>query len=248
MDLKIKNKVALITGASSGIGASTAKVLAQEGADVILTFKNNLKGAKETEKMVNALGRNSWLYRFDMSNPKSVSFTINQLKKKFEQIDILVLCAGEISIVPFEKLEPKEWNAIINVNLNGTFFVLHSLIPLMANESSIVIVSSVSAHTGSPNQAHYAAAKAGLINLTKSASRALAPRIRVNCVAPGITLTSMGRKTIASLERNYRSEKLLVRNYASSEEIAQLITYVVSPISRFMTGATIDINGGRILR
>lgn len=111
-----------------------------------------------------------------------------------------------------------------------------------------MLVSSVAAHTGNVNHMHYAAAKAGLVNLSKSFARALAPRVRVNCVAPGITLTPMGVDTAASLPPDYAEKKLLVGRYASPEEIARVIVFAASPACGFMTGATIDVNGGRDLR
>jgi 3-oxoacyl-[acyl-carrier protein] reductase len=95
---------------------------------------------------------------------------------------------------------------------------------------------------------HYAAAKAGLINLTKSLARSLAPKVRVNCVAPGITLTPMGEQTASTLAPDYAETRLLVQRFATPEEIARCIVFVASPLTGFMTGATIDINGGRDLR
>jgi 3-oxoacyl-[acyl-carrier protein] reductase len=119
---------------------------------------------------------------------------------------------------------------------------------VLKDGSAVVIVSSVSGQTGAPRHAHYAAAKAGLINLTKSAARAWAPRVRVNCIAPGMTLTAMGQDTARSLPPDYAKTKLLAGRFASPKEIAQLITFFVSPISGYVTGATIDANGGRNLR
>src|SRR5262249_33238649 len=95
---------------------------------------------------------------------------------------------------------------------------------------------------------HYAAAKAGLINLAKSAARELAPRVRVNCVSPGVTLTAMGRSTMEGADQDYASKKLLLKRFAQPEEIARCIVFVASPANSFMTGATIDVNGGRNLR
>ncbi len=106
----------------------------------------------------------------------------------------------------------------------------------------------MAANTGNPNHMHYAAAKAGLVNLTKSLARALAPRLRVNCVAPGITLTPMGEDTVGSLPADYAQKKLLVQRYATPDEIARCIVFVASPLTGFMTGATLDVNGGRDLR
>jgi len=142
----------------------------------------------------------------------------------------------------------EEWQEVLQVNLNGPFYVMQCLAPRMRDGGSIVTVASVAAHTGAPHHAHYAAAKAGLVNLTKSAARSLAPRVRVNCVAPGITLTPMGRETAESLAPDYAQKRLLVQRYASPEEIARCIVFVASPAAGFISGATIDINGGRDLR
>lgn len=118
----------------------------------------------------------------------------------------------------------------------------------MEKDSSIVTVASVAAQTGAPHHPHYAAAKAGIVNLTKSLARDLAPGIRVNCVAPGITMTPMGQSTTAYLAPDYAATKIPMQRYATAEEIARCIVFVASPVAGFMTGATIDINGGREMR
>jgi 3-oxoacyl-[acyl-carrier protein] reductase len=161
---------------------------------------------------------------------------------------VLVLCAGQNIVTPFKEITPEEWQRVINVNLNGVFYVIQTLTPFLRDGASIVTVASVAAHTGAPHHAHYAAAKAGLVNLTKSAARALAPRVRVNCVAPGIALTPMGQDAIESLEADYAQSKILVQRFATPEEIARCIVFVASPVASFVVGATIDINGGRDLR
>jgi 3-oxoacyl-[acyl-carrier protein] reductase len=112
----------------------------------------------------------------------------------------------------------------------------------------VVAVASVAAHTGAPHHAHYAAAKAGLVNLAKSAARALAPRVRVNCVAPGIARTPMGEATIDGLSPDYAATQLLAQRFAAAEEIARVIVFLLSPAASFVFGATIDVNGGRSLR
>jgi 3-oxoacyl-[acyl-carrier protein] reductase len=126
--------------------------------------------------------------------------------------------------------------------------MLRAALPLLNDGGAVVTVSSVAAHTGAPLHAHYAAAKAGLVNLTKSCARALAPRLRVNCVAPGITLTPMGSTTAASLPPDYARTKLLTGRFAEPEEIARCIVFLASPAASFITGATLDANGGRDLR
>lgn len=248
MDLELSGKTALVTGASSGIGAATAQLLAEEGADVIVSYHHNETGATRTAIAVRNVGRQAWLCQMDMTESDNVVGAISALPEEARHLDVLILCAGEATSTPFHELTPEEWKHIVDVNLNGTFNVLHAAKQLLADDAAVVIVSSVAAHTGVPHHAHYAAAKAGLVNLTKSAARALAPKIRVNCVAPGMTLTDMGRQTAASLPPDYAEKKLLVGRFAEPREIAQSIVFLASTAARFVTGATLDINGGRDLR
>ena len=248
MNLELSGKIALITGASSGIGAASARIFAEEGTDVIVSYGQNVEGANRTLEAVKNHGRRAWLCQMDNGNPESVSRAIAGLRRDVGGLDVLILCAGHNIISPLPQITPDEWNAVINVNLNGPFYVLQACIPLLRDGASVVTVASVAAQTGAPQHAHYAAAKAGLVNLTKSAARALAPRVRVNCVAPGLTITPMGQDAIKALAPDYAQKKLLLQRYATSEEIARCIAFVASPLTGFMTGATIDINGGRELR
>lgn len=248
MELELSGKMAMVTGASSGIGAATARLLAEEGADIMISYHRNKTGALRVSKEVEDAGRRAWLCQFDMANYKQVESAIAEMPEDARPLDVLILCAGEAISKPFDEVTPEEWKHMIDVNLNGTFNVLHALKPWLADDGAIVIVASVAAHTGVPHHAHYAAAKAGLVNLTKSAARALAPRVRVNCVAPGMTLTDMGRETAANLPADYAQKKLLVERFAEPREIAHSIVFLASSAARFITGATLDVNGGRDLR
>lgn len=248
MNLELNKKIAFVTGASSGIGAEVAKILAQEGADVVVSFGHDKAGAIETARSVEAHGRQAWLSQMDVSDPCSITTALDKIKTVAGSFDILILCAGQNIVTPWTEITPDEWNQVMGVNLSGPFQVIQAFVPLIRAGGSIVTVASVAGQTGTPNHVHYAAAKAGLINLTKSLARDLAPGIRVNCVAPGITITPMGEDTIASLTPNYAEKKIPMQRYASAEEIARCIVFVASPIPGFMTGATIDINGGREMR
>ena len=249
MNLELNNKIGLVTGASTGIGAQVARILAEEGADVVVVgFGEDDPGARDTVRSVEAKGRRAWLIQMDISKPRSVTAAVEQLKTTLDHLDILILCAGQSIITPWTEITSDEWNQVIGVNLSGAFYLLQALSPMLRNGGSIVTVASVAAHTGAPHHIHYAAAKAGLVNLTKSLARGLAPRIRVNCVAPGITLTPMGVETIAALDADYARKKIPLQRYARPEEIARCIVFVASPVAGFMTGATIDINGGREMR
>jgi 3-oxoacyl-[acyl-carrier protein] reductase len=248
MDLEFTGKTALVTGASSGIGADTARILAEEGADVVVVYGRDRDGAQRTAATVEAQGRRAWLLAMDVAEPNSVAAAFEQLSGMIEGLDIVIICAGTNVITPLAEISPAEWDHVLGVNLSGAFFTAQAALPLLREGSSIVNVASVAAHTGAPQHIHYAAAKAGLVNLTKSLARGLGPKTRVNCVAPGMTLTPMGADAAAAQAPTYAKDKLLVQRFATPDEIARCIVFVASPVTGFMTGATIDINGGRDLR
>jgi 3-oxoacyl-[acyl-carrier protein] reductase len=248
MDLDLLNKIVFITGASSGIGTAAAEIFSAEGADVVVSFGRNVDGAEMTARKVRANGRQAWLCQMDVSDPDNVTGAIRNLPPEIRGLDALVLCAGLSLHTDFAGITPGEWERVMAVNLNGAFYSLQALTPLLRDGAAVVMVSSVSAQTGVSHQAHYAAAKAGLVNLTKSAARALAPRIRVNCVTPGVTMTPMGQETIDALDSDYARNKMLLQRYATPQEIARCIVFLASPVNSFMTGATVDVNGGRELR
>lgn len=248
MDLQLAGKTALVTGASSGIGGATARVLGEEGADVALTYNQNRAGAEANAQTIRSLDGKTWVVQLDLGDPASITRTVQELEKELSGLDVLILCAGKNEISALAEISLAEWDEIFQVNLRGAFQLVQSALSLMNSGGSIVTVASVAAHTGAPHHMHYAAAKAGLVNLTKSLARTLAPEIRVNCVAPGIAFTPMGEEAISSLPENYAEKKLLVQRFAEPEEIARTIVFAASPVTGFMTGTTLDINGGRLLR
>lgn len=248
MDLGLRDTVALVTGASSGIGAATAQLLADEGADVVIAYNRNPDGAAATLELVRATGRRGWLLGFDLRNPGEVRSAVQTICAEVGKLATVVLCAGQNIVTPLAELTTDEWDEILAINLHGPFYLLQAVTPYLHPGGAIVTVASVAGQTGAPHHAHYAAAKAGLINLTKSAARALAPNIRVNCVAPGVTLTAMGADTAANLAPDYAQTKLLSGRFAEPMEIARAIVFLASPKVGFITGATLDINGGRELR
>ena len=207
MDLELSGKIAFVTGASSGIGAATARILAEEGADVVVAYCHDCEGAQRTVEEVRARGRQAWLCQIDISDPQSITNAVTRLDEFIRAFDVLILCAGQNIITPFNEVTPLEWDQVIRINLSGAFYMLQAFSPRLRDGGAIVTVASVAAHTGAPHHAHYAAAKAGLVNLTKSAARALAPRVRVNCVAPGITLTPMGQDAVDALAPDYATKE-----------------------------------------
>ena len=245
MNLELQDKTVFITGASSGIGAAAARVFAEEGAHVAVSYHRDQEGAQAVAESVRALGRQAWLCPMDVADAGSVTRAVAALPAPFEQLDVVVLCAGKNVVTPFEAISAQEWRQVLDVNLSGPFFVAQALAPRLKDGAALIMVASVAAQTGNANHMHYAAAKAGLVNLTKSLARALAPRVRVNCVAPGVTRTPMGEATVSP---DYPRKNLLVQRFAEPEEIARCIVFAASPVAGFMTGATLDVNGGRYLR
>jgi 3-oxoacyl-[acyl-carrier protein] reductase len=248
LDLGLSGRIAFVTGASSGIGAATARLLAAEGADVIVGYHQNRAGAEQTAEAIRAAARQAWLVNLDVADPASVASAIENVQRLVPGIDAAILCAGTNRITPLLELNAQEWDEVLHINLSGTFYVLRAVVPLMRENGAIVTVSSVAGHTGAPHHAHYAAAKAGIVNLTKSAAKALAPRVRVNCVAPGLTQTEMGSQAVGEQNNDYLKQKLLAQRMAMPEEIARSIVFLASPAANFIYGATLDINGGRDLR
>lgn len=247
MDLDLHGRTAVVIGGSSGIGAEVAAVLAEEGCDVAVTYRSSLAGADEAAAVVRRHGRRAWVAPLDLSSAESAARDTLALLSTLRELDILVFCAGANVVTPYEEISADEWDVVLNVNLTGAFFALQQMSPAIRRGGSIVTVASVAARTGAPHHMHYAAAKAGLVNLTKSFARELAPHVRVNCVAPGITLTPMGADTVENLPDDYAQRSLLLQRYATSRRVAQLIAVVASPVSEFMTGATVDVNSGRHL-
>jgi 3-oxoacyl-[acyl-carrier protein] reductase len=248
MHLELAGRTAVVVGGSSGIGAATARVLAEEGCDVAITYRSSRAGADEAAAEVRSLGRRAWVGELDLADVAGVAPAARALADEIKGADVVVLSAGRNIVTPFAEISPEQWATVLDVNLAGAFFALQALAPAIRPGGSIVTVASVAAHTGAPHHAHYAAAKAGLVNLTKSLARELAPDVRVNCVAPGITLTEMGQQAIDNLPPDYAERSLWLQRYATPRRIAQVIAFVASPVTEFMTGATIDVNSGRAVR
>ncbi len=248
MNLGLHGRIALVTGASGGIGAATARILAAEGASVVVAYHRGGGAAEAVAADVRAAGTQAWCVSLDMSDASDVERALAEVATFTGGVlDIAVLNAGHNILTPLATLEPDEWDAIVRVNLSGTFYLLRAVRPLLRPGSAVVTVASVAAETGAPHHAHYAAAKAGIVNLTKSAARDLAPAIRVNCVSPGLTRSAMGDMTVAGTADNLVG-KLLAGRVAEPEEIARVIVFLASPAASFVYGATFDVNGGRDLR
>jgi len=250
-----EKKVALVTGSADGLGKATALMLAKGGADLVLC---DLLGEKveQTGKEIQALGRKSLAYRVDVTVRSEVERMVEDAIQRFGRIDLLVNNAGGPFTVPrdIEAVSDEDWHRVIHVNLTGTFVCCRAVVPVMKRNQfgSIVSVSSSAARDGGDlSSPAYAAAKAGVIGLTRNLARHVASfNIRVNAVAPGLTLTSETQRarvlSEAYRERRERSfASALMKRYGEPREIASGICFLLSEEASFITGVTMDVSGGR---
>ena len=131
MNLDLKNKITFVTGASKGIGATVARIFAEEGADVVVSYHQDHEGARRTAESVRSMGRQAWLCQMDVGDPQSIANAVRALPDHFQRLDILVLCAGKNVVTSFEEISADEWNEVLAVNLSGPFYVLQALTPLL---------------------------------------------------------------------------------------------------------------------
>ena len=248
--MRFKGKVALVTGGSRGIGRATALKLASEGATVAVHYSRSAAKADNVCAEINSEYHQKALpFQADISDREAVNRMVAEINKEFKKIDFLVNNAGDVGDMVFDELTPEHWDQIIAINLTGPFNVLWAVKQGMINQQfgRIVNVSSIAALAVRPNQLPYAAAKAGIISFTKSCCGPLAPHnIRINSVAPGAIGTDMLSEVSPEMVEQLRSTTPLGR-LGEPEEMANVIAFLLSEESSFMTGATVIASGGRIL-
>jgi len=243
-------KLALVTGASRGIGAATAIRLAQDGCAVAVNYLHDRKGAEEVVAKIKALGRRAIALQADVGEPEQARRLVAQAAEELGGLQILVNNAGYSQHADIEGLKLEDWEKMIRVGLTAAFVCAQAAIPYMrrAGWGRIVNVASLRAMTGSDHGAHYASARAGIIGLTKSLALELARyKITVNAVSPGYTRTEMTRE---ALERHGAeiAARIPLGRPAEPEEIAAVIAFLASDEASYITGETINVNGGIYMR
>lgn len=247
--MKFQGRVALVTGGSRGIGRATALKLAGEGATVAVHYSRSIAKAEAICDQIDALGQKAIAVQADISDREAVNRMVATVTKELGTIELLVNNAGDVGDMTFDELTPEHWDRIIAVNLTGPFNVLWAVKPGMIKQKfgRIVNVSSIAALAVRPNQLPYAAAKAGIISLTKSCCGPLAQHnIRINSVAPGAIGTDMLSNVSPEMVEQLRSTTPLGR-LGEPYEMANVIAFLLSEESSYMTGATLIASGGRIL-
>ena len=240
----LKGKTALITGASRGIGESIAIEFAKNNANVIINYYGDLEEAQKVVDKVKKYGVESMAVKADVSNFDEVTQMADTVQKKFGKVDILVNNAGIVKDRTLKNMTVNEWNAVINTNLNGVFYVTKSILPLMGEGGRIISISSIIGQYGNFGQCNYAASKAGIIGFTKSLAKELGKKkITVNAVAPGFVKTSI-TKDIPFFRKKIINYMTPLKEEAEPEDIANVIVFLASDKARYVTGAVINIDGG----
>lgn len=244
--IDLTNQTAIITGAAQGLGLAAATALHAAGANVVLNYYPDPAGQEKTKaaQAAAALGARAIIHGADVRDQAAVMAMFDAAKTHFGGVDILVNNAGILRDKTLKKITEAEWQDVIDTNLSGVFHGCKAAADLLNDGGRIVNLASISAVLGTFGQANYAAAKAGVIGLTKVTSRELAKRrITVNAVAPGVVLTEMGR-SIPEAARAAMLAQIPLGRFAEPEEIASVILFLCSPLASYMTGQTLHVNGG----
>ncbi len=246
--IDLSGRAALVSGASRGVGAATALLLAQAGADVAITYRTRKADAEEVAERIRALGRKAVVSGGEASDPAAARETVAAVRSGFGKLDIVVANAGTwpAAETPLRDLTPARWRETVATNLDGVFIFLRAALQLMEG-GAIVLVSSTAGQRGEAMHADYAAAKGALISLTKSLAVECAPRITVNCVAPGWIDTDMSAGAYAAGGRERIAQSIPLGRIATAEDIAGPIVFLCSPLARHITGEIVNVNGGSVL-
>lgn len=246
INVDFSGKTAIVTGSGQGLGKATVILLHKAGAKVVVNYFEDSEGLnrQKAEKTAAALGDRAVAIAADVRDFSAVEAMMDQTIARFGSLDIVVNNAGIIRDRTIKKMSADEWQRVIDTNLTGVFNVCKAAVDRLTEGGRIVNIASISAVVGFFGQANYAAAKAGVISITKVLSKELARRnIIVNTVAPGVMLTDMG-KSIPDEVRQQMVSQIPLGRFGEPEEIAKVILFLCSDLASYITGQTIHVNGG----
>ncbi len=249
MSLILEGQVAIVTGASRGIGRSIALTLAEAGANLVLNYAGNEERARQVLNEVEALGRKAIIVKANIAKSNEVDILIQQTIDTFGKIDILVNNAGITRDNLVMRMKEEEWDDVIETNLKGVYLCSKAVTRTMMKQryGRIINISSVVGVLGNAGQANYVAAKAGVIGLTKSMARELASRnITVNAVAPGFIETDM-TSTLTDEVRTGLMGQIPLARLGKPEDVARVVKFLASPDADYMTGQTLHVDGGMVM-
>jgi 3-oxoacyl-[acyl-carrier protein] reductase len=246
MNSELSGKVALVTGASRGLGRAIALKLASQGALTALNYISNEAEAAKTLDEITAAGGRAELFKADVSNGEAVKNMFKSITAKWQKIDILVNNAGITRDSLLPRMSDDAWDAVININLRGAYLCTKYALRSMMSQSwgRIINISSLAGVIGNQGQANYSASKGGLIALTKSTAREVGSRgITANCIAPGFFVTEMTEK-LPQETRDMILSRIPLRRYGQPQDLAELVAFLASPQAGYITAQVIGIDGG----
>ncbi|MHC0037199.1 3-oxoacyl-[acyl-carrier-protein] reductase [Pseudoneobacillus sp. C159] len=247
--MKLAGKVALVTGASRGIGREIAIEMAKHGANVAVNYSGSEAKANEVVDLIKEMGQDAFAVQCDVSNSEAVTNMVKETVDRFGKLDIVINNAGITRDNLLMRMKEDEWDDVININLKGVFLVTKAVTRQMMKQryGRIINVASIVGVSGNPGQANYVAAKAGVIGLTKTSAKELATRnITVNAIAPGFITTDMTDK----LTEDVKTEMLKViplARFGEPKDIAKVALFLASDDSAYMTGQTLHVDGGMVM-
>ncbi|CAM3742229.1 3-oxoacyl-[acyl-carrier-protein] reductase [Mesobacillus thioparans] len=247
--MRLEGKIALVTGASRGIGREIAFELAREGASVAVNYAGSEAKALEVVDGIKAMGRDAFAIQADVSSSDSVTEMVKETIEHFGKLDILVNNAGITKDNLLMRMKESEWDDVININLKGVFLCTKAVTRQMMKQRSgrIINISSIVGVSGNPGQANYVAAKSGVIGLTKTTAKELSSRgITVNAIAPGFITTDMTDKLNEEVKSEMLKQIPLAR-FGEPKDIARTVIFLASEDGAYMTGQTLHVDGGMVM-
>lgn len=245
-----QGKTVVITGASRGVGRATAVRFAQAGANVVVNYLRSEHDAAEVVELCRSQGREAIAIQADASSLEDAEKIRQTAIETFGRVDVLVVNAGIWKGAPIDEMSEELWSEVLNTNLKSGWAMCRAVVPEIKKQErgAVVLVSSTAGQRGEANYSNYAASKGGQISFTKALAMELAPKIRVNCVAPGWIETAMVRPVFE--DENYKQEVLNsipLKRMAATDDIALAICFLASDWARHITGEILNINGGSVL-
>jgi 3-oxoacyl-[acyl-carrier protein] reductase len=246
--MRLKDKTAVVTGASRGVGRAVALAYAREGADIIVNYANNEAAALEVVQEIEKLGRKAVMVRGDVAKKDEAFAVVNAAKEQFGRLDILVNNAGFTRPNMLHKMTEEQWDAVVDLHLKGAFLCTQAaaLIMMGQKKGKIINVTSVAGLVGTVGQINYSAAKGGLLSFTKSAARELARyAICVNVISLGIVATDMTEKIRSDPKlKDIYMRRILLERFAEPEDITPAFVFLASDEASYITGQLLCVDGG----